>query len=218
MKISKRTLTLLKNFSGINSSIIINPGNTIKTVSPQKTIVGISQTAEDFPCQIAIYDLNRFLSVLSTFNDPDIDFKKDKLTISENNRKLNYIYADPKVIVTLEKDIKEPDQITSFSLSAADLSNLIKVSYILKFSDVLFEADGEKLFLKGCNPSETNNTADVYSIELGETELTFKVFIKIEKLKLLEEDFEVSVFKGLVKFSSDSQLTYYVAIEKNSEV
>jgi len=39
MKISKRTLGILKNFATINQSIVISEGNTIETISNVKDII-----------------------------------------------------------------------------------------------------------------------------------------------------------------------------------
>ena len=40
MKISTETLNILKNFSTINSSLVVKQGNTIRTISPAKNILG----------------------------------------------------------------------------------------------------------------------------------------------------------------------------------
>ena len=41
MKFSERTLTVLKNFATINPSIVFNPGKTLRTISPTKTVMAI---------------------------------------------------------------------------------------------------------------------------------------------------------------------------------
>ena len=38
-KLSQDTLDILKNFAGINSNILVEPGNTIRTVSPVKNVL-----------------------------------------------------------------------------------------------------------------------------------------------------------------------------------
>ena len=39
MKLSERTLTILKSFSTINKSILMEEGTVLKTVTPEKTLV-----------------------------------------------------------------------------------------------------------------------------------------------------------------------------------
>ena len=81
MKLSARTIQVLKSFAQINPSLIFTPGNEIKTVSPQKTILAKATIAETIPQQFAIYDLVKFLGVLSLFNDPDLEINEKFITI-----------------------------------------------------------------------------------------------------------------------------------------
>ena len=74
MKLSEKTLTVLKNFAGINNSILVKEGNKLRTMSVAKNILGEAQIEEDFPRQFGVYDLNQFLNGLSLHQDPDLDF------------------------------------------------------------------------------------------------------------------------------------------------
>ena len=65
MKLSNETLELLKNFSTINQNLLIKAGNTISTMSAMKNIVAKADVAETFTQEVAIYDLNEFLSAVS---------------------------------------------------------------------------------------------------------------------------------------------------------
>ena len=58
MKLSKETLSLLKNFAEINSNILIKPGNFINTMSVGRNIYAESSIQEDFETEIGIFDLN----------------------------------------------------------------------------------------------------------------------------------------------------------------
>ena len=63
--ISKETIDILKNFSSINKSIVIKPGNTIRTLSVNKNILASAKIEESISEQISIYDLSSFLGCLS---------------------------------------------------------------------------------------------------------------------------------------------------------
>ena len=74
MNISPETLTILKNFSSINSSLVVKQGNVLRTISPAKNILAKFECPEKFDNDFAVYDLNEFLGGLSLFKDPDFDF------------------------------------------------------------------------------------------------------------------------------------------------
>ena len=64
MKLSDSTLTVLKNFAGINNSILVKEGKKLRTISVAKNILAEANITEEFPRDIAIYDLNQFLNGL----------------------------------------------------------------------------------------------------------------------------------------------------------
>ena len=65
MKISDKTLTLLKNFSNINQSILFKQGKELRTISVMKNILAEATIEEDVPKDFGIYDLNQFLNGLA---------------------------------------------------------------------------------------------------------------------------------------------------------
>ena len=109
MKFSSETLTVLKSFTSINKSILMKPGNVLKTITPEKTLIAIAEVPDEIPSEACVYDLSRFLSILSLYNDPDVEFGDKYFTISEGKRRTKYVYADVSMIHTPpEKDINIP--------------------------------------------------------------------------------------------------------------
>ena len=101
MKLSDNTVALLKNFAGINNSILVKQGTKLRTISVAKNILAEAEVKEDFPRDFAIYDLNQFLNGLSLHQDPDLDFNDDSyLSIKEGKRRVKYFFADPNVIIS----------------------------------------------------------------------------------------------------------------------
>ena len=82
MKLSNETVSVLKNFSTINQNLVIKSGSTITTMSAMKNIVAKADVKEDFPQDFAIYDLNEFLSVISLFTNPELEFKDDFVIVT----------------------------------------------------------------------------------------------------------------------------------------
>ena len=112
MKLSEKTLTVLKNFAGINNSILVKEGNQLRTISVAKNILAEANIDEEFPRQFGIYDLNQFLNGLSLHQDPDMDFTEESyLTIREGRRRVRYFFADPQVIISPpDKQINLPSE------------------------------------------------------------------------------------------------------------
>ena len=118
MNLCDNTLGILKNFAGINNSILVKQGNQLRTMSVAKNILAEAQIEEDFPREFAIYDLNQFLNGLSLHQDPELDFTENTyLNIREGKRRVKYFYADPNVIVSPpEKEITLPTEDVCFQL------------------------------------------------------------------------------------------------------
>ena len=215
MKLSDNTITLLKNFSGINQSLLFKQGNVLKTISPLKTIFVEATVDENFTKEFALFDLNKLLAKISLYKDAELSFQDDKVNIS-SNKKSDYIkYCSPKVIVTPpEKAITfgEPD--CSFSLSQEDLEWMRKSAGISGSPNFIFESDGTTINLIATDVKD--DSSDQSKIEIGSGDgKTFRVVMKVENFKLLEGSYDVSVAKkGLSRFVHKSlPVTYYIAIE-----
>ena len=81
MKISTNTLNVLKNFAKINPSIVVQEGNVLKTISPSRTIMAKGTVDTTFDKKFAIYNLDRFISTVSLFNDPELKFGEKSVEI-----------------------------------------------------------------------------------------------------------------------------------------
>mgnify|MGYP003319586552 CR=1 FL=1 len=82
MKFDNDTVNVLKNISLINPSIAFKPGNVLATISPQNIIMPRARITDEFPSEGAIYDLGRFLGVVSLFDKPDFNFNPNYMDIS----------------------------------------------------------------------------------------------------------------------------------------
>lgn len=216
MIFSDETLSILKNYATINPSLIFNPGNTLKTISPMKTIMSEVTIAETFEKQACIYDLSRFLATLSLFATPELEFHDKWVTISDGRRTTRYTYADPSMVVAPpNKSIKLPDPDVVVSVTWNDIASVTKASSVLQLPEIAFVGDGSNVSLQAIDSS--NPTADKYDVVVGSTDKTFKMIIKTENLKLLPLDYDVSLSsKGMASFSTN-KVNYYIVIEQNSE-
>ena len=215
MKFSNETLTVLKSFTQINKSILMKGGNVLKTITPEKTLIAIADIPDEIPSDACVYDLSRFLSILSLYNDPDVEFFDKYFIISEGKRRTKYVYADLSMIHTPpEKDITIPSADVQVSVTNGDLSSVLKAAGVLQFSEIAFVGEGGKCYLKAIDSA--NHNADDFGVEIGETDDTFKIIIKTDNLKLMPLDYEVTLCsKGISEFKGEG-VTYYVAIDSKS--
>lgn len=215
--ITNRTIEVLKNFSSINKSIVIKPGNQIATLSINKNILAIAKVEEQFESQIAIYDLQSFLSGLSLHgSSPQLDSTNSNfIIISDADKKVKtrYFYADPDIITQApDKGIELPTEEVSFHLSSNVLDNLRKASFAYKVPDLCVYGHDGKIQLAVTD--KRNDTSNTYTVEVGETDGEFCYCFKMENIKLLDDDYKVIVSKQAAKFIA-SDVTYFIALETN---
>ena len=218
MQLSKETINLIKNFSNINGSLMLKAGNKLATISEGKNVMAEATITETFPADFGIYDLGEFLNVISLFSDTNLDFKEKYVLVSDGgNSKIKYFAAGEGVVKAAPATIKFPSADVTFTLEAGQLAMIQRTSSALKASDVsIVGADGD---LKVIVSDKKNDTSNAYEVTIGKTDETFKANIKVENLKMLPNDYEVSISKKKIsKFKhTASDLTYYVAVESDSE-
>ena len=219
MKLSDKTLTLLKNFSTINQSILFKKGRSLRTISVMKNILAEATIDEDLPTDFGIYDLNQFLNGLGLHQNPDLDFgNQGHVLIREGKSRTKYFFADPNVIVTPpDKEIKLASEDVTFELSTSQLDKLLKASAIYQLPDlaVVGEAGVVKLVVR----DKKNDTSNDFSVVVGETDLEFSFNFKVENIKILPGTYDVVVQaqKFLSRFTcQDYDLKYYIALEPDS--
>ena len=218
MKLSDNTLTILKNFAGINNSILVKEGTKLRTISVAKNILAEADINEEFPRDFAIYDLNQFLNGLSLHADPDLDFKEESyLSIREGKRRVKYFFADPNVIIAPpEKEINLPSQDVCFQLDSASLEKLVKAAAVYQLPDL--SAVGEAGVIKLVVRDKKNDTSNEYAIVVGETDQEFTFNFKVENIKIIPGAYDVIVSSKLLSQFTNTRynLTYYIALEPDS--
>lgn len=216
MKLSKDTVNLFKNFSGINSNILLKAGSEISTISAQKNVMSDTTVTETFPSDFGIYDLNEFLGAMSLFDDPELEFSAKFVTIKEGGNSIKYFAADPSVLTIPSKKITFPDAEIEFTLTATMLNMIHRTASVLRATDLSIVGDGERITVQVGD--KKNATGNSYSSHVGSTDKTFQANLKVENLKMLPGDYLVSISsKKISRFkATSSNLVYYVAVEADS--
>ena len=215
MKLSNETREILKNYATINSNLLVNQGNKIATMSQMKNIVSIAPLPDTFETEFAIYDLNEWLSAMSLFNNPELDFGENSVRIWEGYQSLKYFYSDPTVVTTPKSDISFPESDASFTLTKDTFNQVLKAASVLNAPDMVLDTGDVGIMLLRVSDRK-NDTSNNFSIEVGEgAKPNQKFFFKVENLKLLSGDYEVEVStKGISKFKNiNKNIEYYIALE-----
>lgn len=218
MKLSKTTISILKNFASINTNLQIKSGSKLSTISGQKSILAEVTTAEKFPLDFAIYDLNAFLNAYSLFQDPELQFA-DKFVSMTEGGSIKYFASNPSILTVPTKSIAMPaNPEIQFDMSENLLANIIKTASILSAPDVSFiGADGDIRLIVSDKKTATANSYDTL---IGKTELNFKVNLKVENFKFIPGNYSVAISsKKISRFSSkNSDLVYWMSVETDSVI
>ena len=216
--ITKSTIEILKNFCSINKSLVIKPGNKLSTLSINKNILAYADVEETFDSQMSIYDLGVFLGGLSLFDQPSIDTSKDNyVTVSDERgrSKTRFFYADPDIITQPpEKEINLPSEDVKFRLNSSTLQQLQRAASVYQLPDLCLVGDGQTMNLRVTD--KKNDTSNSYSVEVGENENEFCFCFKVENLKLLLADYDVTISSANVALFQGDGIKYFIALEPNA--
>jgi len=219
MKLSDKTLTLLKNFSGINQSILFKEGNSLRTISVMKNILAEATIEEELPKDFGIYDLNQFLNGLALHQNAELDFENNSyVVIKEGRSRSKYFFADPNVIVTPpDKSINLPSEDVCFLLDTKELDRLLKAAAVYQLPDlsVVGEAGVVKLVVR----DKKNDTSNDFSVIVGETDDVFTFNFKVENIKIIPGSYEVVISSKLLSQFKNTlySVTYWIALEPDSQ-
>ena len=216
MKLTTGTQSILKNFSTINQNLMVKAGSTLSTMSAMKNIVAQAEVSEKFPQDFAIYDLNEFLSALSLFEEPELNFEENYVTITqEGSRKnLKYWFSDPEVVTTPSKAINMPSTEVTFKLSTDTLNEIQKAAAVIGAPDMAL-TNGSLMVT-----DKKNDTANAYdtALDVNETDADYKFWFKVENLKLMSGSYDVEVSSKNISHFTNSAVgvEYWIALEPES--
>lgn len=221
MELKESTLSILKNFAGINLNIVIAEGNTLKTITEAKNVLAEATVEESFEKTVGIYDLNEFLGVLNLVDSPKLAFEDDYaiVTDSSGRSKVKYFFSDIEMLTTPSKSITMPSEDVKFTLDAGTLSKLKRASSTLGHTEVSVKPAGSGVIELSIVDSQ-NVTSNTFSIEVdGEyTEDNFNFVLNINNMKIIDGDYDVTISSKLISnfVNKGVPIQYWIALEKSS--
>ena len=224
MKLSDKTLGVLKNYANINQGIMFKKGKVLKTVSSHKNILSEARITEDIPADFGVYDLNNFLSVVSLDqDDPDFQFDDKHVVIvgRKGRSKIKYRFCEPTMIVLPpEKDFVMPEAEINCLITNEDFDWIMKASSVLSSPHIAIQSDGITVDVIAFNGQDDSAHTDSLQIDKGDTGDKYKMIFKTENLvKVMAGNYKVSISsKGVSEFKNkDVPLTYWISTETGSK-
>lgn len=210
VRLDTRTLRVLKNFTTINTTLAVDPGSVISTMSPGRSIVARATLPDVvFPVPFAIGDLTRFLGVLSLFDSPELQFGEKSVTVTGGGKRVTYAYAAPESVARAPNTINPPPFEVEFELTPSILSDALKGIGVLGYQDLAVVGEGGRLSLRAFS----DKLSDTFDVVVGETEHDFRMVFRAENLKLLPETYRMRVSsKGLAHLEAPD-IQYWIAVE-----
>jgi hypothetical protein len=216
MKLSENTLSVLKNFSTINSGIVVKPGKVLRTISSNKAILAEANVEETFPNEFGIYDLNKLLSVVDK-NSPEVEFEKEFLSFKSVG-KIRIRYTPSTLILTPpNKNINLQNYEVEFNLSSEILNWIFSMASVLKCPNIVLKSDGNGGDINVWAMDVKGEIVDDATVKVdGTSDVAFQAAFKIDNLKILPGSYKVELSSaGVGKFFNASKnLTYWIAIEQ----
>ena len=217
MFLSQETISILKNMSGINQSILIKEGKRLRSMSVMKNVLAESDILEEFDREVPIYDLSQFLNCLSLIPGAEVNLMDDYIKITDGTNSIDYRYADPTVITSPpDKELVLPSEDVCVTLTEDQIDRAKKSSAVLQIPDISLIGDGSKIYLTVRD--KKNSGSNSYNIEVGVTDKVFQFNMKVENLKIIPGDYDVVISsKNLSKFTNHARaITYFIALEPDS--
>lgn len=215
MKLEQKTISILNNFSTVNPSILIRGGDVLTCVSPGKTILGRAIVPNNFPKKFALYSLPQFLSTLSLFDSPTLEFGDEYIQVSEGDKNVQYKYtAENLVTAPPEKYLAMPSVDVEVKLPGKVLASIIKASGVLQLDRVAFVGDGQNIYLQALDKTNQGNT---FKTKIGTSDKKFKCIYSVENLiKIMNDDYDIQISKQGISYFKSENVEYWIIVEASS--
>ncbi len=218
MKLSQDIINILKNFSVINNSIVVEELDHIRTISESGNIIGIYKPEDfEFPIDFAIWDLSEFLSIVSLFklDEIEFDFKKKYIEIVHNTNKIKYYYTNKSMIKKFDElkateVYRDFDKFTcNFHLSEEEIKKIRKASTIMQLDVLSIDVGKENSLTLVCDDEHNRNT---FNMDIEDFQGVGDIKVNVGYLEMIPNDYDISIFpKKCMKFNNtDSELFYMI--------
>jgi hypothetical protein len=221
MELSENTLSILKNFAGINQNCLIKQGNVIRTITEARNVLATAVVDSEFPNDFGVYDLNEFIGSLTLVDKPMLTFSDGFVSITDTSgrSKIKYFFSPEETLTKPSKDIVMPEAEVKFTLDNETLNKIRRAASTLGHDEVSISNKNGVLNISVVDVQ--NATSNAYSIDVdGEFDQNsnFNFILNISNLKIISGDYDVEISSKLISRFSNKELNlkYWIALEKTS--
>lgn len=222
MILTDDTMSILKNFSTINPSILIREGNVLRTMQAKKRLLAQKTVDNVFEREVGIADLPQFLATTTLFEEsPQITFADDMITLSDNGRRVLYKTASPDVLaVPPNKNMVIPSQDVHLTLTWDVISNLLKACSVLGRPCLGFVSKGDGQVSMVCiDPEKEGSVFEETRFDSDcPANYRFEMYMYVSDMKMLPGDYDVVLARrGVAQFTRQGDdLVYWITVDKGN--
>ena len=165
--------------------------------------------------------MSEFLSVLNLVDNPSIEFGENNCSVRDGSglSSVRYFYSDPEMLTAPKKDIVMPSTDVQFLLTNDTLSKIKRAAAALGHDEINIRPSNGAIEIAVVDSADS--TSNSFSITVDGTYpegADFNFVMGVGNLKLIGEDYEVSVSNKLISNlrSIQSETEYFIALEKSS--
>ena len=224
MKLSTNTMSILKNFAGINEGIYVKAGNVIETISKQKNILARAELTDTFESEFGIHDLSNFLGTLTLSRDaqPEIEIEEKNIVIKGLGGRSSTKYrkaSKETILVPPDKTISMDNAEIKFSLDAPDLEWISRVASALGSPNIAFVSDGQTLNIETFDAKDDSSHVNSTKINDNGAGVKYRMVFATENLRFVPGAYEVTIAsKGIGHFKNTAMsVEYWVTTETGSK-
>lgn len=224
LKLSEKTLLILKNFQKINKGLVLKKGNILMTKSDDNILYAEATIDETMSEDFAIYDLAELINYLGFIGADAVlepDMVELKLSLKgESGKKGKMNLADPSVVSHPKKRITTPVANVIFELKSDQLDDILNGASVTGHKILNFttaEDNGKKsIIAEVLDPKDSSANIVTFPIQDYDGNDEFNFYLNIDNMKMLKSDYKVEISKlGAITFVNDS-VKYVIALEATS--
>ena len=210
IELTPQDILILKNAASMAECLVIDPGKNIvcKNAAKGASVLLSAMTSAEFPKQICVADVSKFIAVLDSLESPQLQLDDDFMILSSkgSKAKYRYVYAElaavePWICKHKSMPINSAAD-AEFVLTKDDLNSILSACRILKLEALYIESSDEGVRVVARKEVVNNEVdrkkvfgSDHYELQVEGATSTgeWSAPLRVADLKLIADDYKLSV-------------------------
>jgi hypothetical protein len=130
--------------------------------------------------------------------------------------RFKFYYAEPSIIVAAPDKEIEIDTFYQFAITKEQINTIYRAASVISAPVLSVVASGGSVVMSVGDPNTPKSNS--FTTDIGQADLEFDARLGIENLKVIADDYEVTVSAKKVFKFTNSKRTYYLALEPSSNI